>query len=162
MSAMIAIFTFGLGEDSEGSMSAYSVFNRGYQALMGSVDADALVQQHVGGAMGAIGGGGGLPHDRMNELAHNEVPRRRVGANNPAPLRNDVNERQNNHNEHHDDEQNRARQSGKKARRRNLEERRELQRQRQAAINMGFNGGDQAEALAMQRILEEQVALNQE
>ena len=54
VTALVAIFTVGLGEDEEGAISAYSVFNRGFQKLLGSLDADALLQQHVGGGMGGL------------------------------------------------------------------------------------------------------------
>ncbi|CAB9516838.1 expressed unknown protein [Seminavis robusta] len=56
--ALAIIFTVGLGDnENDGELSAYSVFNRGFQRLMGSVDVEELVNQHVGGGMmmGAAG-----------------------------------------------------------------------------------------------------------
>lgn len=147
ISALVAIFTIGLGNnESRDGISAYSVFNRGFQSIMGSVDVEALVQQHVGGAMGVGAMGLAGADDRRNE-----APVRR----HPMPAR------------IVDEEDERAvrpqpRKSGKKARRGNLEQRRELQRQRQAAIAMGFGGdGGHEEQLAMQQILEEQIAANE-
>ena len=65
ITSLIAIFTIGLGDESsenenseqtqQNRISAYSVFNRGFQRLLGSVDADALLAQHVGGGIG-LGG----------------------------------------------------------------------------------------------------------
>jgi Uncharacterized conserved domain (SAYSvFN) len=58
--ALVAIFTIGLGdkdEQNDDGISAYSVFNRGFQRLLGSVDADQLLAQHVGGGMGMGMGG---------------------------------------------------------------------------------------------------------
>ena len=61
ITSLIAIFTIGLGDESENNseqqnrISTYSVFNRGFQRLLGSVDADALLAQHVGGGIG-LGG----------------------------------------------------------------------------------------------------------
>lgn len=173
VTALAAIFTVGLGdeEDNGSGISAYSVFNRGYQRIMGSVDAENLLQQHVGGAMGMAGamaaGGGGDVHDVAGAHPRAAQPRRdgRQGGNANRILdeNNDDNDNENdaaNANEEQP-QQNRSRKSGKKARRRNLEQRRELQRQRQAAMAMGFGGGDQQEMMAMQQILEEQVAANQ-
>ena len=40
ISTLVVIFTIGLGDRNDGGMSAYSVFNRGYQQFLGSVDAD--------------------------------------------------------------------------------------------------------------------------
>jgi hypothetical protein len=52
LTALVAIFTVGLGDnENNDGLSAYSAFNKGFQQLMGSVDAEALLQQHVGGAM---------------------------------------------------------------------------------------------------------------
>ena len=42
ITALTIIFTVGLGEKGEGEISAYSVFNRGFQKLMGSVDVVGL------------------------------------------------------------------------------------------------------------------------
>ena len=55
---------------------------------------------------------------------------------------------------------NRARRSGKKARRRDLEQRRELRRQREAALAMGFDGNDEAQA--MEHLLQQQMDDNEQ
>ena len=72
LTALGAIFTIGLGDDHDNPdrISAYSVFNRGFQRLLGSVDAEDLVNQHVGGGMMMGVGGGGdaaVPDRRRNE-----------------------------------------------------------------------------------------------
>lgn len=157
ITALVAIFTIGLGERADGELSAYSVFNRGFQRLLGSIDVDELVNQHVGGGF-------------MNMNVHADDGEERENIR-PAALRNNNNnndnddesddndsddneEDNNNNNQQH--QQRGARRSGKKARRRNLEERREQQRQREAARAMGFDGGPE-EIMAMQRLIEEQV-----
>eukprot|EP00540_Astrosyne_radiata_P011723 CAMPEP_0116854026 /NCGR_PEP_ID=MMETSP0418-20121206/18326_1 /TAXON_ID=1158023 /ORGANISM="Astrosyne radiata, Strain 13vi08-1A" /LENGTH=210 /DNA_ID=CAMNT_0004486667 /DNA_START=81 /DNA_END=713 /DNA_ORIENTATION=+ len=126
VTALIAIFTIGLGDDNDyGGLSAYSVFNRGFEQILGSVDADALLEQHVGGGgmMGFMGNGNHRGEDNHHHVA------RRPAANN----HNDDDGEQDNNNR-----QNQSRKSGKKSRRRNLEQRREIQRQRQAAMAAGF------------------------
>jgi len=186
LTMLTLIFTIGLSDnENRDGISAYSVFNRGFERLLGSVDVDSLLAQHVGGGLG--GGGGGMIH-------HEERPHyRRHGAERPAPNeRNERNERNNNNdnddhgavnNDHDeggqdndDDDPNRARtnddnqtnhtgsrKSGKKARRRNLEQRRDLRRQREAALQMGLDGGEgPEEMMAMQRLIEEQIAAAEE
>ena len=52
VTALVAIFTIGLGDDDDSNsdgLSAYSVFNRGFQRLLGTVDAEDLVAQQMGG-----------------------------------------------------------------------------------------------------------------
>jgi hypothetical protein len=72
LTALGAIFTVGLGDASaDGQLSAYSVFNRGMVRLLGDVQVEQLLAQHVGGAVvggpaGAAGpaeGGGGRGDD---------------------------------------------------------------------------------------------------
>jgi Uncharacterized conserved domain (SAYSvFN) len=54
------LFTVGLGDTADGeTLSAYSVFNRGVR-LLGDVNVDDLMAQHVGGAGGAAGAAGGF------------------------------------------------------------------------------------------------------
>ena len=171
LTALATIFTVGLRDKEDGEISAYSVFNRGFQSLMGSVNVEELVNQHVGGGMmmaGADGGAGagGIPIHQ--EPQHGGIWRQGNNRhyNNHA-------EREEARGENHDQDegddndtaaerQNRqARKSGKKARRQNLEERQEQRRQREAARAMGLDGaGGHEEAMAMQRLLEEQVANN--
>ena len=148
---LVLIFTIGLGDDRREGLSAYSMFNRGFERLLGSMDADELVAQHVGGGL-------------MAQPEHEEVDR---------PLRRHHHHHENdeedidNHN-HAPEGQARAvgtggpaRRSGKKARRRqNLEQRQEIRRQREAAMAMGFGIGDAEDAVAMNRLIEEQVALH--
>jgi hypothetical protein len=159
LTALVTIFTIGLGDTAtQGGISAYSVFNRGFERILGSVDVEALVQQHVGGAMGMAGMGMAMPqpappiHEPPPRLRQEEDgnDRRENAARAPADDEDDgaVPER------------GASRKSGKKARRRNLDQRRELQQQRQAAMAMGFAGDEHEEMVAMQRLLEEQIAAN--
>ena len=180
--ALVAIFTIGLGdkdEQNDDGISAYSVFNRGFQRLLGSVDADQLLAQHVGGGMGmgmggfmmgnnGNGGGDGMVMG-LQELPN--VPRgRRRRANNNAvaeeadPPRAGAGDNDGDDEDQENDENvenyggNQARPSEKKARRRNLDQRLELRRQREAAAAMGFGVGNAAaEVEAMQRLLDDQV-----
>eukprot|EP00521_Asterionellopsis_glacialis_P009199 CAMPEP_0195286332 /NCGR_PEP_ID=MMETSP0707-20130614/3830_1 /TAXON_ID=33640 /ORGANISM="Asterionellopsis glacialis, Strain CCMP134" /LENGTH=265 /DNA_ID=CAMNT_0040345961 /DNA_START=279 /DNA_END=1076 /DNA_ORIENTATION=+ len=186
LTALVGIFTIGLGDTTDGGVSAYSVFNRGFQRILGSIDVEALVAQHVGGVMGAgVAGVGGM-NDHMDDDENRHGGgggrRHRRGRRPPQEAAVGVARAQGNH-EHNDHNNNngdqdendgppknnnnnndgRSRKSGKKARRRNLEQRRELQQQRQAAMAMGFagDGGGQDENMAMQRLLEEQIAGNE-
>lgn len=149
ITALIAIFTVGLGENEDGSLSAYSVFNRGFERILGSVDVESLLAQHVGAGAGGLmmmGGGNPIPQQQEQQrqpVAGAGVARRlpRGGDNENGEIGqdnddDDDDETQNNNNN------NRSRKSGKKARRRNLEQRREIRRQREAA--MALEGGDEA------------------
>jgi len=152
LTALCVILTVGLGDNGAQGVSAYSVFNRGFERLMGSVDVENLVNQHVGGGMAAV-----MPV-QQNELG----AARRIA---PPVARNvvryeddddeDVDEPQDDVVPVARDEQpNTARKSGKKARRRDLEQRRELQRQRRAAMEIGLEDDD----VVVQRLIEEQLA----
>ena len=79
ITSLVTIFTVGLGDDNddenkdgENRLSAYSVFNRGFQRMLGSVDADSLLAQHVGGGfmMGGVGGGPGMGFAVNNDDAN--------------------------------------------------------------------------------------------
>jgi len=154
LTALIAIFTYGLSDDTgataDGRMSAYAVFNQGFQSMMGDVDVENLIAQHAGG------GGGALAfrqqqqqqqgEDRWEEEEEEEEDEMEPNnnANNPPPP------------------ENRARRSNKKERRkRNHELKKEMQRQRDAAAAMGFGAGgggdDVDDMMAMNRLVEEQV-----
>jgi hypothetical protein len=150
LTALAAIFTVGLGEESANPhrISAYSVFNRGFQRLMGSVDAENLLQQHVGGGMMGV-----LPNNNPADgLAR--MPRHQLVGDDDDDEEDDDDDQA----EQPDNQRNGgpSRKSGKKARRRDLQQRRELQRQRRAAMEMGFGEGD--DNVAMQRLIEEQIA----
>lgn len=154
--ALIAIFTIGLGDTAGDGLSAYSVFNRGFQRLLGSIDEHALVAQHVGGAgMMMMGLNQNNPNDDRNVRDDDNGPRARrqhqrvlleAAGDDGAGEDGDQQQRPQ-----------RARRSRKKARRGDLEQRRELQRQRQAAMAMGFGGNEQADIAAMNRLLDQDV-----
>lgn len=155
---MIAIFTVGLrDEDDRQGLSAYSVFNRGFQRIMGTVDAEELMQQHVGAA-----GGGMMAFAMAPNVHHQEVHGDNGDANRerqPIRVREAAQQVPNEVPQQPRDAPERAgaRKSGKKARRQNLEQRRELRRQREAAMALGFGDGNDElqELLAMQRLGEE-------
>ena len=150
LTALTSIFTVGLSDQANSDgLSAYSVFNKGFQKILGSIDADDLLQQHLGG--------GGMmqmmmrhrrPIDDDFEGDNDEdAPPRR-------PRRPHHNQQANNNNDNianvHDqgepaenniiNNQNRARRTGKKARRDRaaIEQRREIRAQRDAALAMGL------------------------
>ena len=172
ITALIAIFTIGLSDEGNADgISAYAVFNRGFRRLLGTVEADDLVAQHMGG------GGMRIPLQQQQQQDNNILqaplpPRRRAAAAaaeaqpNPddapgaaAAAAEDVDDENNNNNQDNvnDNNQPRRRLPGKKARRRNLEQRRELQLQREAARAMGFDDeNEQGEALALQRLLDQE------
>ena len=163
VTCLALIFTVGLDDGDRDGLSAYAVFNRGFERLMGSVDAEALMAQHVGGALAGAGGAGMMggaaagPVDEEEEHRGRGAGRRqrqnRAGPAGGNNLDGDENGDGN--------RQNRARKSGKKARRRNLEQRSEMQNQREAAAALGMQFGDGAameEQVAMQRMIEEQIA----
>jgi hypothetical protein len=164
LTSLGAIFTFGLGDnENPDGLSAYSVFNRGYERILGSVDAEALLAQHVGGGFaGAMGGmGGGMPEQEDHRPPAAAVARPR-GPQAVLEDEGDWNSDDDNQDDDNDGQGNNrgvARKSGKKARRRNLEQRQELRRQRDAARALGLHGdGDPDDQVAMQRLIEQQIA----
>jgi hypothetical protein len=176
LTALVAIFTMGLGDEDVNNpnrVSAYSVFNRGFQRIMGSVDVDSLVAQHVGGGMmiGALGVGG---DDNDDDGRHDEPFHAVAGlARRPRPEPHDDDDYDFDENGQQDIDINNnnnnnrggARKSGKKARRRNLEQRRDAQRQREAAVALGVQVDDIAgteEMIEIQRLIEEQIAAEQQ
>jgi len=136
ITALIAVFTIGLGDTRRNTgMSAYSVFNRGFRNLLGSIDAEALVDQYVGGGVAPAA----LPrHERQEQQFDAE------GEENEDERRRD------------DGGGGRSRKSGKKARRKNLEKRREMQRQRRAAREMGLGEGE-TDIVAMNEMMENEL-----
>ncbi|KAL3919984.1 MAG: hypothetical protein SGILL_003484 [Bacillariaceae sp.] len=159
VSAFILIFTIGLSDEKREGLSAYSVFNRGFQSLMGSVDVDSLLAQHVGGGLGGVGGMINQ-HDQGNAEGRadnadavnhrRQVHRRDDDHLDEGPVEDAVDQEP----EGNQNDNNRARRSGKKARRRDLEQRRDLRRQREAALQIGLDGGE----TAIQQLIEEQIA----
>jgi hypothetical protein len=168
--ALVTIFTIGLNDDEKSDgLSAYSVFNKGFQKIMGSIDEDSLLQQHIGGGVGLgfLAAAAAVGQDRQPPL-HNDPapshrrPRRRQQQQqqqqNPERLEDDQNNvdpaQQQQQQQQQQEENNRSRKSGKKARRGNLEQRREMQSQREAALAMGFENGEN-DQMAMNRLLDD-------
>lgn len=154
ITSLALIFTIGLSDNdgNEKRLSAYSVFNRGFERLLGSVDAESLLAQHVGMGPGAV-----LPVVPQQQQQQQEVPPP-VARENPQPNAPNQEQEPPNNNQQRN---NRARKSGKKARRRNIEQRREVQRQRDAAMALGIQGNEtQEEMMAIQRLIEEQIENN--
>jgi Uncharacterized conserved domain (SAYSvFN) len=145
LTALTAIFTVGLSDQTNmDGLSAYSVFNKGFQKIMGSIDAEDLLQQHLGG--------GGIMHmihrRQVDDNVDLDEPRhRRPRQQNNQ--RGDVNNIDNGDNQDPPAENNinhnRARRTGKKARRDRaaIEQRREIRAQRDAALAMGFGHNDE-------------------
>ena len=137
LTALIAIFTVGLDDGSNNnngrnSMSAYSVFNRGFSRMLGNVDVENLVAQHVGGAMAMHARPVAANGEHWNDA--------NGGADNDGqpPLLDDDDD-----SIIDDDNQNaqgrRPRRTGKKKRRQNnIEKRRDRQRQRELAREMNY------------------------
>jgi hypothetical protein len=162
ITALTFIFTIGLSDEgNKDGISAYSVFNRGFEKLLGSVDVDSLLAQHVGGGFGGGGLGMGDPDNNNNDVDREDRrPVQERAARRPNQQDEDNNENENDEdNNQNANNNNRSRKSGKKARRRNLDQRRDIQRQREAAIQMGLDGGEgPEEMMAMQRLIEDQLA----
>ncbi|GKY92558.1 hypothetical protein MPSEU_000226000 [Mayamaea pseudoterrestris] len=147
VTVLALIFTIGLNDekDPQRQMSAYHVFNRGMQRMMGDVDAEQLLAQHVGGVFYHNGG-----VNRHDNHEHDDV--RAAFRNQPAaaPVENV---------EEHNaaaPPQGTARRSRKKAR---GEQRRDIQRQREAAAAIDE---DDENAVAVQRLIEEQIRNEQQ
>lgn len=151
MTCLAFIFTIGLGDDRDRrGLSAYAVFNRGFERLMGSVDEEALMAQHVGG--GLVAGGDGMGRLPPQDEDEGRRPRARQQAN-----RRNANNDEHAGGEDGNNNNNGARKSGKKARRRDVAQRREMQNQRQAAAALGIGNGSAEENAAVQLLLEEQI-----
>lgn len=130
LTAMIVIWTIGLQDNDPQKknvgggimLSAYSVFNRHCRSMLGSLDADALVEQYV------AGGGGGIAAIHGGRVVDGAQPveREQFGAIPQHPQQQEQQQRPT------------SRKSGKKARRGNIEQRRDRQRQRQIAAQMGL------------------------
>lgn len=161
LTALLLIFTIGLGDHQDGeALSAYSVFNKGFQNILGSVDADNLLAQHVGGGLAVnIGDNAGDDADAMhhrNEGGEEEEERPQLQQQQqqgePQPVQGQ-------------EQQRRPRMSNKKQRRkRNIQQRREMQQQRQAAAAMGFGDNElnqERDQMAMNRLIEDQVQAHQ-
>lgn len=154
VTALIWIFTAGLSDAPREGLSAYAAFNRGFERLMGDIDAEQLLAQHVAG--------GGFMMMMRNDRANNDNHRNEDQE--PRRLRAAVAERPppaevpQNVEDAAEEPENAVRRRGKKGRkqRRTVEQRRELQQQRQAAREMGFGNEDDQQARL--RLLEDQVA----
>jgi len=142
LTALVLILTIGLSDENnnngDASSSAYSVFNRGFTRLLGSVDVESLINQHVGGGVMMLAGAGGVNDNNNINNRQQRVPPQQANAQAEAEAEQAENNNNNNNNNNvQQPQQNRARKSGKKARRRtNVEQRRERQRQRQAAADL--------------------------
>ena len=172
LTALALIFTFGLGDDSSKGLSAYSVFNKGFQSIMGGVDANALLNQHVGGGMAFMNVNHGR-HEQEEE--YNDGYRQRQQRQQQRDAQRRL-QQERDHEAHLRLQQQEldtaaataataatvnsgARISNKKSRRKkNIELRRELRQQREAARDMGFVQDGQRVDINAQH--QEQVAMN--
>ena len=162
LTSLTLIFTIGLSDEKNSGISAYSVFNKGFEQLLGSIDVDSLLAQHIGGIGGMmmmgnnqnrnnnnINNNNGDENDQHNnrrgvEEDADENPNNNTGANDRRNINND------------NDENNRSRKSGKKKRR---DKKQEQRRRYESDGDENVIDGDDNEV--MQRIIEEQVAENQ-
>lgn len=132
ITSLIVIFTIGLDDnDNDGEkMSAYNVFNRGFRNMLGSIDTDSLLSQHLSGGLGRMLTG----NVRLNEEEVSQDDNRQPNTN-------------------------ASRKSGKKARRKNLKIKREMQWKRWPAKVFGYvnnEGGSMANEDEVQKMVEEQ------
>jgi hypothetical protein len=151
VTVLVWIFTAGLSDAPREGLSAYAAFNRGFERLMGDIDAEQLLAQHVGG-----GGFMLLNNQNANNNHRNddrELRRQRAVVVERPPAEAPLDE-----GDAAEEPEHANRRRGKKGRkqRRTVEQRRELQQQRQAAREMGFGNGDDQEARL--RLLEDHVA----
>ena len=168
--AMIGIFTIGLGDGNGAGMSAYSVFNRGFQQLLGSVDVEALVQQYAGGGLAVQAQMNAADHGIHEQNDARDAERRgNIGPAAPAVAAAAAvdDEGADAIEPPQDGQNNRARRPNKKnrnrdRRERNADVRREMERQRQAAAAMGFVGDGEQDIAAMNRLIEDQVLAGNE
>lgn len=151
LSVLALIFTVGLSDEQSDGLSAYSVFNKGFQKILGSVDADALLQQYVGGGAGVL-----MMNHRRQEGPDDGFVARPREQQRPRRVEDDQNdeawEQQQQLNNDHPPAP--PRRSNKKMRRQNSHQRRNIQQQRQAAAALGLDGDPQNEAAAWQRIMQ--------
>ena len=137
ITCLALIFTIGLGDNHDrDGLSAYTVFNRGFERLMGSVDVEALVAQQVGGGLAAGGGGMGQfpPANDEEGDRHRAAQQRRRQQLQQQPENNNIDDNR----ADHPNGNNRARKSGKNARKVDMAKRREINDQRQAAAALGL------------------------
>lgn len=166
MTVLVIIFTVGLGDhgDDKENMSAYSVFNRGFRSILGGVDANALLNQHVGGGFLA---GVNVPRDDV-DIDENVRPRgRQAMVRQEQQQQQELPQAQQQQQQQQNNTIEKSRKSNKKNRRKkNIEQRREIQRQREAAMAMGFvgdggNGEDDwqnhRDQMAMNRLVEDEI-----
>jgi Uncharacterized conserved domain (SAYSvFN) len=160
LTILVVILTVGLGDDNQitnpNRISAYSVFNRGFQRLMGSVDAEQLLQQHIGGGIPfpPLEGQNVVPPQQRR---HEQQPQAQIihpPVQDPHPQ--DDEDQNIPNNLQPEGARYRARKSGKKSRRGDLQHRREMQEHRRIALEMGFGDDENDENLMIQRIIMEQ------
>ena len=172
---LVLIFTVGLGdnEHQEGYVSAYSVFNKGFRNILGSLDAENLLRDYTvgGGTAVAVAAANNHNDDMNDEVNHNRPRQWRDRQNNNEDVNQALGEQeeqgvpgeaQNDYENNNDNNvRTKARKSGKKARRkRNIGQKREQQRemelQREAAAALGFGRNDQDDGVAMNRLIEQE------
>jgi hypothetical protein len=157
ITALVIIFSVGLGDTKDGNtLSAYSVFNRGFQNIMGSVNAEDLLAQHVGGGLAA---GVAMNNNNVDGIeGPNRNERRRQVRQEPQQQQEEEEQR-----DQAQEQQpgGRARRSKKKQRnKRDVQQRRDLQEQRRVAAAMGFGDHEMnqdQDNMAMNRLVEDQV-----
>lgn len=123
---------------------------------MGSVNAEELLAQHVGGGLAAGVGLNNNGVERIEGLNRNQ--RRRLARREPQQQQQDEDQREQAQEQQH---RGRARRSKKKQRnKRDVQQRRDLHEQRRAAAAMGFGEhvmNQDQDNMAMNRLVEDQV-----
>jgi hypothetical protein len=162
ITVLVLIFTVGLQDNdtSNGtrSLSAYHVFNRGMERMMGSLDAEELLAQHVGGGGAGLFMGMAAGGDRRHENDDDDFRARQPQVQAPAPRRQAQAANNGEEGAVAERGKNPARRSRKKAR---GEQRREIQRQREAAAELGMDEFE-GDPVAMQQLIEQQILAQQQ
>lgn len=145
LTALILIFTVGLQDapvagQGQRQLSAYHIFNRGMERMMGTMDAEHLLQQYVGGG----GMGMGMPvvieEDDDDDENERDDPQHDNDNNNHQMAR------------HHHHRRSRKKSRG--------DQRREIQRQRDAAMALGLD--QEEDPVVLQRLIDEQLAMQEQ
>jgi hypothetical protein len=156
LTALILIFTVGLQDapvagQGQRQLSAYHIFNRGMERMMGTMDAEHLLQQYVGGG----GMGMGMPILQRNHR-HEELVVIEEDDDDDENERDDP-QHDNDNNNHQMARHHHHRRSRKKSR---GDQRREIQRQRDAAMALGLD--QEEDPVVLQRLIDEQLAMQEQ
>jgi len=115
LTGLALIFTIGLSDDkNKTGISAYAVFNKGFEQLLGSIDAESLLAQHIGGGMGGAGGMMMMMNNNNND-DHRDDHRQMEVVDEMNVNNNNENIAEDQRNNNNNENNNRTRKSGKKS-----------------------------------------------